>query len=237
MTRLVDAGLVDANWEKNKYKGIGQASVVAIVTRAGNPEGIQSFDDIIEKDVSVVTPNPVASGGARWNVMAIYGSQLHQGKSPEEALEAVKTVLSKAEVQPGSASDALTAFSQGQGDVLLSYENEAIRAQNEGEDIDYVVPDSTIKIETPIAVTKDAPQSAQAFLDFLWSDQGQRLWAENGYRQVNEALLDEKEFPVPSDLFTIDEFGGWDKVNDEFFDEATGSVTKIEQELGVPTAG
>jgi sulfate/thiosulfate-binding protein len=237
MTRLVDAGVVDANWDKNKYKGIAQDSVVAIVTRKGNPEGIESFDDLISKDVSIVTPNPVASGGARWNIMAVYGSQLHQGKSPDQALDAVKTVLSKAEVQPGSASDALTAFSQGQGDVLLSYENEAIRAQNEGEDIDYVVPDSTILIETPIAVTKDAPKSAQAFVDFLWSDEGQRLWGENGYRPVNPDLVDEKEYPTPKDLFRIDEFGGWDKVNDEFFDEASGSVAKIEQELGVPTAG
>jgi len=237
MTRLVDAGVVDSGWDKNKYKGIAQDSVVAIVTRKGNPEGIRSFDDLIDKDVSIVTPNPVASGGARWNIMAIYGSQLHQGKSPDQALDAVKTVLSKAEVQPGSASDALTAFSQGQGDVLLSYENEAIRAQDEGEDIDYVVPDSTILIETPIAVTKDAPKSAQAFVDFLWSDEGQRLWGENGYRPVNPDLVDEKEYPTPKDLFKIDEFGGWDKVNTEFFDEASGSVTKIEQELGVPTAG
>jgi sulfate/thiosulfate transport system substrate-binding protein len=237
MTRLVDAGLVNANWDKNKHKGIGQASVVAIVTRDDNPEGIESFDDLIEKDVSVVTPNPVASGGARWNIMAIYGSQLHQGKSPDEALEAVKTVLSKAEVQPGSASDALTAFSQGQGDVLLSYENEAIRAQSEGEAIEYVVPESTILIETPIAVTKDAPKSAQAFVDFLWSDEGQELWARNGYRPVNKELVDPERYPTPPDLFKIAEFGGWETVNDEFFDEASGSVTKIEQELGVPTAG
>jgi sulfate/thiosulfate transport system substrate-binding protein len=237
MTRLVDAGIVDANWDQNKYKGIAEDSVVSIVTRKGNPEGIRSFDDLISKDVSIVTPNPISSGGARWNIMAVYGSQLHQGKSEAQALDAVKTVLSKAEVQPGSASDALTAFSQGQGDVLLSYENEAIRAQNEGEDVDYVVPDSTILIETPIAVTKDAPESAQAFVDYLWSDAGQKLWADNGYRPVNPDLVDPQTYPTPKDLFKIDEFGGWDKVNDEFFDEASGSVAKIEQELGVPTAG
>jgi sulfate/thiosulfate-binding protein len=237
MLRLVESGDVAPDWDKNKHKGIAQDSVVAIVTRAGNPEDIRSFDDLIEKDISVVTPNPIASGGARWNIMAIYGSQLHQGKSEAEALEAVKTVLSKAEVQPSSASDALAAFIQGQGDVLISYENEAIRAQNEGEDIDYVVPDSTILIETPIAVTVDAPPAAQDFVDFLWTDEGQRLWAENGYRPVNPKLVDPKQFPTPKDLFTIDEFGGWEQVNDEFFDEATGKVTEIEQELGVPTAG
>lgn len=237
MTRLVDAGIVDANWDKQKYNGIAEDSVVSLVVRKGNPEGIESFDDLLTKDVGVVTPNPFSSGGARWNIMAIYGSQLQEGKSEQEALDAVKTVLSKTAAQPGSASDALTAFTQGQGDVLLSYENEAIRAQDEGEDVDYVVPDNTILIETPIAVTKDAPESAQAFLDFLWSDEGQKLWAENGYRPVNPDLVDEKQFPTPKGVFTIDKFGGWDTVNDDFFDETNGKVAKIEQELGVSTAG
>jgi len=237
MDRLVESGDVAANWDKNEFNGIAQTSVVSIVTREGNPEDIQSFDDLIEKDISIVTPNPIASGGARWNIMAIYNNALANGKSETQALEDVKTVLSKAEVQPGSASDALAAFSQGQGDVLLSYENEAIRAENEGEAIEYIVPDNTILIETPIAVTVDAPESAQAFVDFLWTDEGQRLWGENGYRPVNEQLVDPKQYPTPKGLVTIDEFGGWEKVNSEFFDEATGKVTAIEQELGVPTAG
>jgi sulfate/thiosulfate transport system substrate-binding protein len=237
MTRLVDAGLVSADWDKEQYDGIAEDSVVVLTVRKGNPEGLKSFDDLLTNDVDIVTPNPFSSGGARWNLMAVYGSQLDQGKSPDEALDAVKTVLEKTVVQPGSASDALTAFTQGQGDVLLSYENEAIRAQSEGEDVDYVVPPSTILIETPIAVTEDAPEAAQAFLDFLWSDEGQRLWAENGYRPVNPDLVDPQKFPTPDDLFTIDKFGGWDKVNDEFFDESTGKVADIESELGVSTAG
>ena len=237
MLRLVESGDVAADWDKNQYDGITENSVVVIVTREGNPENIQSFDDLIEKDISIVTPNPISSGGARWNIMAVYNNALANGKSEEQALEDVKTVLSKAEVQPTSASDALAAFSQGQGDVLLSYENEAIRAVSEGEPVEYVVPDNTILIETPIAVTKDAPETAQAFVDFLWTDEGQQLWAENGYRPVNEELVDEQKYPTPKGLVTINEFGGWEQVNSEFFDEATGSVTKIEQELGVPTAG
>ena len=135
MLRLVESGDVPADWDQNEFNGIGQTSVVAIVTREGNPENIQSFDDLLEKDISIVTPNPISSGGARWNIMAVYNNALANGKSEDQALEDVKTVLSKAEVQPTSASDALAAFSQGQGDVLLSYENEAIRAQNEGEEI------------------------------------------------------------------------------------------------------
>ena len=101
-----------------------------------------------------------------------------------------------------------------------------------------MIPPSTIQIETPIAVTKGAPEpAAEDFLNFLWSDEGQELWAENGYRPVNPALVDAKQFPTPKDLFQISKFGGWGKVNDEFFDEESGSVAKIESELGVSTSG
>jgi sulfate transport system substrate-binding protein len=237
MERLVEEGQVDASWDKQPYDGIGEQSVVVFVVRKGNPDGIKSFDDLLSKDVSIITPNPFSSGSARWNIMAVYGSQIEEGKSPAQALEAVKTVLSKAEVQPASGRDALTAFTQGQGDVLLSYENEAINAENAGEDVEYVIPDNTILIETPIAVTKEASPEAQKFIDFLWSDEGQELWAENGYRPVNKKLVDPKQFPTPKGLFTIAKFGGWAKVKDEFFEEGTGSVTKIEEELGVSTAG
>jgi sulfate/thiosulfate-binding protein len=237
MERLVESGQVSADWNKQKYDGIAEDSVVVIVTRAGNPEGIKSFDDLISKDVEVITPNPFSSGSARWNIMGIYGSQISVGKSPEQALDAVKTVLEKTVVQPGSGRDALAAFTQGEGDVLLSYENEAIKAQDEGEDVDYTIPPSTLLIETPIAITKDAPAAAQAFLDYIWSDEGQEKWAENGYRPVNPDLVDPKQFPTPDDLFTIDSLGGWNKINDEFFDDETGSVAKIEKELGVSTSG
>ena len=160
MERLVDeGGLVAKDWDKQKYDGIAQDSVVVIMTRKGNPEGIESFDDLLAKDVDVITPNPFSSGSARWNIMALYGSQLHEGKSPAQALDAVKQLLEKTVVQPGSARDALAAFTQGEGDVLLGYENEAIKAQDEGEEIDYTIPPSTILIETPIAVTVDAPSS------------------------------------------------------------------------------
>jgi sulfate/thiosulfate transport system substrate-binding protein len=239
MERLVEeGGLVSKDWTNNKYKGIGQNSVVVITVRKGNPDGIKSFDDVLSKDVDVVTPNPFSSGAARWNIMAVYGSQINAGKSPDEALAAVKTLLEKAVAQPGSARDALSAFTQGQGDVLLGYENEAIKAVDEGEDVEYVIPPSTIQIETPIAVTTDAPEpAAQDFLDFIWSDAGQEIWAENGYRPVNPKLVDPKQFPTPDDLFKIAQFGGWSKVNDEFFDDESGSVAEIEKELGVSTSG
>ncbi len=238
MERLVEEGQVDANWDKQQYKGIAQDSVVVITVRKGNPDGIKSLDDVLSKDVDVVTPNPFSSGAARWNIMAVYGTLINEGKSPAAALEGVKTLLEKTVAQPGSARDALAAFTSGQGDVLLGYENEAIKAVNEGEDVEYVVPPSTIQIETPIAVTKEAPEpAAQDFLKFIWSDEGQEIWAENGYRPVNPKLVDPKTFPTPKDLFKISQFGGWGKVNDDFFDEETGSVAKIEGELGVSTSG
>ena len=239
MERLVEeGGLVAKDWTDNKYKGIAQNSVVVISVREGNPEGIKTLQDLQTADVDVVTPNPFSSGAARWNIMAIYGTALNEGKSPEEALAEVKTVLEKTVAQPGSARDALATFTQGEGDVLLGYENEAIKAIEEGEEIEYIVPPSTIQIETPIAVTTDAPEpGAEDFLNFIWSDEGQSIWAENGYRPVNPKLVDEKQFPTPADLFTIDQFGGWGKVNDEFFDDETGSVAKIETELGVSTSG
>ncbi len=239
MERLVEeGGIVAKDWDKQKYGGIAQDSVVVISVRKGNPEGIKTLDDVLTKDVDVVTPNPFSSGAARWNIMAVYGTLINEGKSADEALTGVKTLLEKTVAQPGSARDALAAFTQGQGDVLLGYENEAIKAEEEGEDLEYVVPPSTILIETPIAVTKDAPEpAAQDFLDFIWSDEGQEIWAENGYRPVNPKLVDEQQFPTPKELFKISQFGGWGKVNDEFFDDETGSVAKIETELGVSTSG
>jgi sulfate/thiosulfate-binding protein len=239
MERLVEeGGLVAKNWEKQPYGGIAQDSVVVITVRKGNPKGIHSLDDVLSKDVDVVTPNPFSSGAARWNIMAVYGTLINEGKSPDQALEGVKTLLEKTTAQPGSARDALAAFTQGEGDVLLGYENEAIKAENEGEDVEHIVPPSTILIETPIAVTTSAPEpAAEDFLKFIWSNEGQEIWAENGYRPVNPKLVDPKQFPTPKELFKISQFGGWGKVNDEFFDDETGSVAKIETELGVSTSG
>ena len=240
MERLVEEGeLVSKDWEKQPYGGIATDSLVVILVKKGNPLGIKSFKDLeSNEDAEVVTPNPFSSGSARWNIMAIYGSALEEGKSPDQALEAVKTVLEKTVAQPGSGRDAFSAFSQGQGNVLLTYENEAIKAEKEGEDVEYVIPSATLQIETPIAVTdKAAEPAAEDFLKFLWSDEGQELWAENGYRPVNPKLVDPKQFPSPETLFKISKFGGWGKVNDEFFDEESGSVAKIEGELGISTSG
>lgn len=239
ITKLVDAGLVSADYKSGPHKGILQQSVVTFITRPGNPKNIKDWDDLVRDDVDVLTPNPFTSGSARWNIVAAYGQAVNNGASEQEALDFVKKVLENTVVQDASARDALQTFLGGQGDVLLGYENEAIGAKEAGEEVDYTTPDDTIRIDTIGVVTKDASPKAQAFLDFLQSDEGQTLFAENGYRPVVQSVLDKfkDEFPIPPGLFTIADFGGWDKVADDFFDPDKGKVAAIERDLGVQTEG
>ena len=235
ITRLVDAGIVASDWNSDQYKGMVTDSVVVFVVRKGNPKGIKTWDDLVKPDIEVITPNPFTSGGARWNLMAAYGAQIELGKSEEEALQYLHDLLSHTPVQDKSAREALQTFVGGKGDVMIAYENEAITAQQKGEDVDYVLPEQTILIENPIAVLKDAPPAAQAFVDFLHSDDAQNLFADKGYRPVVESALAGTSFPRPSALFTIAKFGGWSEVKTKFFDPDEGLVTKIEQDLGVST--
>ncbi len=238
ITRLVDAGLVDKNWNQNEYKGMVTDSVVVFMVRKGNPENIQTWDDLVTGEVEVLEPNPFTSGSAKWNIMAAYGAQLEQGKTPEQAKEYLAQLFENVPVLDKSAREALQTFSSGKGDVLLGYENEAILAKQQGEEIDYVIPDETILIENPAAVVNEAkdPKLAQAFVDFLWTDEAQRLFADTGYRPVVEGVAEPDEFPTPSKLFEITKFGGWDKVNDEFFDPEGSVVADIFQSQGKSTA-
>jgi sulfate transport system substrate-binding protein len=236
VTKLVDEELVAPDWNQDKHDGFVTNSVVVFAVRQGNPKNIQTWDDLVTGDVEIITPNPFTSGGAQWNLMAAYGAQLEQGKSEEEALEFIKQILENTPVQDKSAREALQTFVGGKGDVLLAYENEAIAAQQAGENIDYVVPDETILIENPVAVTSDADEKAQAFRDFLFTEEAQRIYQSKGYRPILKNLHDEQKFPTPPGLFEIDKFGGWTKVRAEFFDPENGSVAEIEEELGVATS-
>jgi ABC-type sulfate transport system substrate-binding protein len=235
MELLVEEGLVSHSWPMGFSEGRGENSTVALILRKGNPKRVKTLHDLLTKNVKIVLPNPFSSGAGRWDIMALYGSFIHEGRSHQGALNAIKAVLEKTVAQPRSAHDALVTFLHGKGDVLLSYESEGINAKREGK-ADYIVPSRTILTEAPIAVTKDAPPAAKAFVEFIWSDQGQELWAAHGYRPIYVRLIGSK-FPTPPDLFAITEFGSWDKINPEFFDEKTGSIAKIEQELGTPVSG
>ncbi len=229
--KLVDAGLVDAGWASTPTKGFVSTSDVVFVVRKGNPKGIKSWDDLIKGDTEVLTPNPFTSGGAKWNLMAAVGAK---------GLPYVRTLLTKhVKVQDKSGRESLQTFLQGEGDVALSYENEAITAQKKGQDVDYVIPsDGTIKIENPIAVTKSAPPQAKAFVDYALSKPGQQSFADWGYRPVDASVLaaNASKFPEVAGEFTIEKFGGWSKVNDEYFDPEKGEIAKIEQDAGVSTA-
>jgi sulfate/thiosulfate-binding protein len=236
VTRLVDSGLVDKSWSANQYKGMVTDSVVSLVVRKGNPKHIKTWEDLIKPGVQVITPNPFTSGGARWNIMAAYGSQIAQGKSDAEATAFLKTLFGNVAVQDKSARDALATFTGGKGDVLISYENEAIAAQQAGEDVDYVIPAQTILIENPIAVTKDAPASAAAFVKYLYTPEAQGIFASKGYRPVVKSAPGANKFPTPKTLFDIQKFGGWATVTDKFFDPDKGVVAGIEKGLGVSTS-
>jgi sulfate/thiosulfate transport system substrate-binding protein len=238
MTRLVDAGLVDKGWNQNEYKGMVTNSVVVFMVRKGNPKNIKSWDDLVTGDVEVIEPNPFTSGGAKWNIMAAYGAQLEEGKTPEQAKKYLSTLFENVPVLDKSARESLQTFSSGKGDVLLGYENEAILAQQQGEELDYIVPDETLLIENPVAVVNESkdPKLAQAFVDFLYTPRAQGIFASKGYRPVVEGTAGADEFPTPAKLFEITKFGGWGKVNDEFFDPEKGVVAQIFQSQGKSTA-
>jgi sulfate/thiosulfate transport system substrate-binding protein len=238
MTRLVRDGQVAADWDQTPSRGLVTTSVVAFVVRKGNPKHIKTWADLIRPGVKVLTPNPFSSGAAKWNLLAAYGQASHAGKDPQAGLDYVRKLISHVPVQDKSGRDALQDFTSGNGDVLLSYEYEATTAQKKGESVDYVVPDDTIKINIDIAKTKTAPAAAQAFLDYVLSRAGQQRFADWGYRPVNSDVLaaDASKFPNPPGLFTIDQLGGWSRVDDAFFDVDKGSIAKIEENAGVSTA-
>ncbi|MDQ1382857.1 MAG: sulfate/thiosulfate transport system substrate-binding protein [Actinomycetota bacterium] len=238
MARLVKAGIVDASWNSGPTKGILTNSVVVLAVRKGNPKNIRTWADLIKPGVQVITPNPFTSGGARWNIMAAYGAQLKQGKTADQAVTYLEALFKNVPVQDDSARKALQTFTGGKGDVLLSYENDAIFAQQKQQAIDYVIPDQTILIESPAAVTKTSKHAAEAnaFLQYLYTPAAQRIFADNGYRPVVAGVAKADEFKNPPVLFKITDLGGWTEVTDKFFDPDKGIVAGIEKGIGVSTS-
>ena len=235
---LVKKGLVPKSWNANAHKGIVNDSVVVFVVRDGNPKHIKRWQDLLKPGVSVITPNPFTSGGARWNVMAAYGALRRQGKTDKQAIQYLSRLFHHVPVQPDSARTALQVFAQGQGDVLLTYENDAIYAEKKGVHTQYQVPKATLLIETPAALTKTGLQkpAAKAFYKYLWSATAQKAFADQGYRPVLKSVARSYHFVRPPGLFTIDSaklgLSGWTKVNRRFFDPNTGVMARIERSLG-----
>jgi sulfate transport system substrate-binding protein len=241
MDELVAAGKVDAKWKKQSYKGMVTDSVVVFVVRDGNPKRIKSWNDLIRPGVEIVTPNPFTSGGARWNIMAAYGSWRKQGKTDKQAQANLLKLWKNVIVQDTSARASLSTFNSGKGDVLLAYENEAYFSRMQGLDLQWVIPKTTILIENPIAITRNNPDAADAnaFLRFLRTPASQQVFADYGYRPVVKSVenANRKKFPVRPGLFTIDQLGlgGWGKVQKRFFDPNSGIMARFQRQVGGST--
>lgn len=235
---LVDAGLVEKSWKSDlPNRGIPTTSVVVFVLRDGNPKKIKSWTDLARKGIGIVTPNPATSGAAKWNILGAYYSQIKAGKKPAEAEAYLKQVARNIVSFDKSGRDALNTFLSGKGDVLLTYENEAIIAQLQKQPVFYVIPRITLRIDTPIAVIKTSKNLAlvNAFAKFLFTPEAQRISAKYGYRPVDPAVAKETKFPPRPGLFTIEDtfIGGWSKADPKFFDAANGIFARIVNSGGI----
>ncbi|MCS7039731.1 MAG: sulfate ABC transporter substrate-binding protein [Caldilineales bacterium] len=244
ITRIQDAGLITHDWRSKPYNGIVTTSIVVLVVRKGNPKHIQDWDDLTQPGLSILTPNPKTSGGAMWNILALYGAALRgfvEGVPPGDeaaAREFLKAVLKNVSVMDKGARESITNFEKGVGDVAITYENEALVGQQSGQDYEFIIPRSTILIENPVAVIDayvdrhGTRQVAEAFVDFLWTPEAQRIFARHGLRVVDPQVAQEMadRYPPVTDLFTIDAFGGWAKAMPAFFGE-DGIYTQVIEEV------
>jgi sulfate transport system substrate-binding protein len=201
----------------------------------GNPLGIKGWDDLTKPGVKIVTPVPSTSGSAKWNILAAYEHVIAEGGTAAQANAYLKSFLGNVVTRPASGSEATQDFLNGTGNVLISYESEAILAKQAGKPIDYIVPDQTVLIENPAAVTTTASSQGKAFLTYAESEAGQEIFASKGFRPalpgtkigtVQGANDPQNPFPTPAHLITVESLGGWDKVNDEFFGDS-GISTKL----------
>jgi sulfate transport system substrate-binding protein len=237
VTRLVKAGKVSPEWNTDVTKGVPFGSVVTLVVRKGNPKNIKDWDDLLKPGVEVVTPSPLSSGSAKWNLLAPYAAKSDGGKNESAGLDYVTTLVTDhVKTRPGSGREATDVFLQGTGDVLISYENEAINVERHGAEkgevsVEHLNPPQTFKIENPVAVVTGSTHldKATALKNFLFTPQGQKIWAEAGFRPVDPAVAADfaKDFPAPEKLWTIADLGGWTSVDTALFDKENGAITTI----------
>jgi sulfate transport system substrate-binding protein len=232
VTRLVKAGKVAADWNADVTKGIPFGSVVSLVVRKGNPKNIKDWDDLLAPGIEVVTPSPLSSGSAKWNLLAPYAVKSDGGKDPQLGLDYItRLVTDHVKTRPGSGREATDVFLQGTGDVLISYENEAINIERQGKEVEHINPPQTLKIENPVAVVSTGAHidKADALKNFLFTPEGQKIWAQAGFRPVDPAVAADfaSDFPAPKKLWTIADLGGWTTVDSGLFDKENGSITVI----------
>lgn len=226
LDKIADAGFITHNWKTQGSEGMITNSVVVLGTREGNPKGIKDWDDLTRKGVKVLYPNPKTSGGAQWDINAIYGAGLKKSeektgtKNPEYAKSFLKAVHANVESLDKSGRASMAAFEYGVGDVIVTYENELLARIKKGVKYDIVVPKSTILIQNPAAVVDKNVEKhgtrkvAEAFIAFLHKDETQRLFVEHGFRSVNENVAEDTKdrYIVPEELFDITYLGGWSEV-------------------------
>jgi sulfate transport system substrate-binding protein len=239
---IAKAGKIDPAWSSGPNKGIVSSSVVVIAVRKGNPKNIQGWADLIKPGVGIVTPDPGTSGGAKWNILGAYSQALGPDKDTAAAEAYLQSFVKNVVSWNDTARTATDAFLKGTGDVLISYENEAIAARASGIELDYVVPDSTFLIENPTAVLKDADPVAKEFLTYIQGEEGQKIFGSKGFRPidgspgtvtgVDGANDPAKPFPAITHLVTVADLGGWEAVNTQFFDKENGLVTKLRNASG-----
>ncbi len=241
---LADANLVAKNWESAPYGGMAADSVVAFVVRPGNPKHIHNWSDLVKPGVQVVTPDPFSSGSAKWNVLAAYGAMRKSGMSDKKAVGFVTKLFQHVVSQDSSGSNAFNTFLSGKGDVVITYESEAYAALAKNKHINLVIPKQTMLIQLPMVALKGAPAQAKQFISFVHAPKQQAIFAANGYRPVVKSVLKRPNlakwrarYGGRRLIFNISDklFGGWNKVNQVWFDPTHGRMVKIEQAVGGPT--
>ena len=222
--------LIDKDWQKRlPNNSTPYTSTIVFLVRKGNPKGIKDWDDLIRKDVSVVTPNPKTSGGARWNFLAAWGYALKKNNGDEhKAQDFVAKLYHNVPILDNGARGATITFAQRRiGDVLIAWESDALLSLKESPDkFELVTPSISILAEPPVTwvdrvVKKDGTEElAKAYLEFLYSQEGQEIEAKNFYRPRSEAVAQKYAGTFSKlTLFTVDEqFGGWQKAQKQFFD-------------------
>jgi sulfate transport system substrate-binding protein len=247
VNRIQDAGLITHDWKSHQYDGIVTTSVVTFAVRPGNPLNIQDWVDLAKPGVEILTPNPQTSGGAMWNILALYGAAMRgqiegvPAEDPAAASAFLTDVLRNVTVMDKAARDSIVNFENGIGDIAITYENEVLVGRQVGQNYELVIPSSTILIENPVAlidvsVDKHGTREvAEAFLDFLFTQEIQAIFAKYGLRSVDPvvAAATADEYPEVGDLFTIEFFGGWVNATPHFFGEDgvyTHAVTNVQGE-------
>jgi len=227
--KVQKAGLITGDWKAGEHAGMVTRSVVVIGVRKGNPKGIKDWADLARPGVSVLTPNVRTSGGAMWNVLAVYGAALrgHAGvpaNDVQAATDFLAQVLANVKIMDSSGRDSVLTFERGVGDVMITYENEILVASPDKRH-DYVTPTSTVLIENPVAVVDgyakkhDVQGAAQAFVAFLSTPDAQRAFAQHGLRPVLASVAEETraDFRPVTDLFTVKDLGGWPELQKTVF--------------------